>query len=144
MIRACTKTGLTMCLLACLVPLAGCPSPIIRFSGPVPQAALNLNGTYRIAVTDPSVDTSQLPPDPTVVISGGLLTQIGDIVVTPTNFSNSGNNFVWTSAANVSLNGINYKLTVMLNADLQPDNTLTGTFSATGQSATIAVTLTRA
>ena len=109
-------------------------TPIVAFSGVVPQAAIDLNGTYTIAVV--SGDTSQLPSNPTLVIAGGLLTRLGDINLTPTNVSNTGNNYIWAGAANIAYSPtFSAVTTVTLNLDLQPNKTLLGTIvvSAAGQ-----------
>jgi hypothetical protein len=110
---------------------------IVAFSGTVPPAAINLNGTYAITVTD-SGDASQLGTDPTVVIEGGLMTKLGKTVLTPTNIQNTGTNFIWTSAATIAYSAnFSAVTTVTLNADLQADNkTLVGTFVFAAQSQT--------
>jgi len=133
----------TSMLLAIVIPIAGCPNPIIPFLGVPPAAAMNLDGTYLITLTDPNDDPAALPSGATVVISGGLLTRILTTNVTPTSVTNTGNNFVWMSAAMVTYLGASYRLDVTLNTNLQPDNTLTGTFSATGQSTVLEVLLTK-
>ena len=123
-----------------------CPSPIIPFTGTVPAAAKSLDGTYGIVATGAG-DASGLPADPTLVISGGLLTKLGTTVLTPTDVQNpTTNNFIWTSAANLIVKGTSAQSTVTLNVTLQADGTLTGTmfFGSGGRTSnTLNVTLTK-
>jgi hypothetical protein len=116
---------------------AGCGGTIVAFSGTVPQAALDLDGTYRIIFTDPNADTSQFPDNPTLAITGGLLTRVGNRDLTPTNVQANGNNVIWASAAVISYQGISTPLatTITVNVDVQPDMSLVGTIvlSASGR-----------
>jgi len=116
----------------------GCPSAITPFSGTVPDAAKSLDGTYGIVITNG--DQSQLPANPTLIISGGLFTKLGTTDLTPTDVQVSGSNYIWTSQTNLTVPGLSTPLltTVTLNVNLQSDGTLTGTvvLSAQGQSST--------
>jgi len=129
-----------VCLVAAGLPwvmVAGCGTSIVAFSGTVPQAAIDLDGPYRITFTDPSADTSQFPSDPTLAITGGLLTRLGNKTLTPTDLKVNGANYIWAGAAVITYQGISTPLatTVTLNVNLQPDGTLVGTMvlSASGQ-----------
>ncbi|HUN81296.1 MAG TPA: hypothetical protein VMV81_07270 [Phycisphaerae bacterium] len=110
-----------------------------------PDASKALDGTYLITSTVD--DLSQLPPNPTLVISGGLLTELGTTAVTPQSATASGDHYVWSSAATVNASGLPAPLatTVTLDTTLQADKTLTGTLvlSALSQSVTFHVTLTK-
>lgn len=141
---------LSVAAIACALPFllaTSCGSAIVPFSGTVPAAALLLDGTYLITVT--SGDNSQLGSNPTLVLSGGLLTKVGTTAMTPTNITNNGNNFVWVSAAVITYPNSPFGITttVTLNADLQLNGTLVGTmvFSAQGigTSQPLGVTLTK-
>jgi len=109
---------------------AGCgTTPIVPFSGTVPQTAIDVDGTYAMAFTDPGADTSTFPPNPTLEIAGGLFTRWGNRSMTPTDVQVKGSNYIWSSAADVVFPTVPGPVTttVTLNVNLQPDNSLVGT-----------------
>jgi hypothetical protein len=124
---------------------SSCSGPIIPFTGVVPAAAKNLDGTYKITATGDG-DASGLPANPTLVISGGLFTKLGTTTLTPTNVQVNGNNFIWDSAATLTRNGTSATSTVTMNVNLQADGTLTGTmvFGSGGRTSNpLTITLTK-
>jgi hypothetical protein len=120
-------------ILAGLVMIlsAGCgTTPIVPFSGTVPQAAIDVDGTYAMTFA-PGADTSAFPPNPTLEISGGLLTRFGNRTMTPTDVQVNGDNYIWSSAAEVVFPFVPNPVpsTITLNVNLQPDGTLAGTMT---------------
>lgn len=122
-------------LPALLICIAGCPqgsTTIVPFTGSATQAAKNLDGTYKVTVQGD--DQGVIGDKLSIVISGGLFTKLGLRDMTPTDFSNSGSNFVWTSAASVdygSPQGV-VVTAVTLNMNLQADNSMNGTIVLVG------------
>ena len=135
---------LACCLLAAPV---GCQT-VAPVTITPPQAAIDLSGTYMIAVTGGG-SQSDLGSDPTLVIANGLLTRLGVTDLIPQSITANTPNFLWTSAASIVLSAslpFPVATTVTLNADLQGNGTLVGTitFTALGQtSAALNVTLTK-
>lgn len=132
MIRVSRTYTVTAVLLAAIIAGGiGCGatggSSIVPFAGTVPQSAKDLDGTYNVGLS--ASDASTLGQNLTIVISGGLFTKLGLRDLTPTNLTNSGNDYVWTSGAAVQYSGTPVPLdtSITLTMTLQADKTMVGT-----------------